>query len=522
MKDDGKKAGRPRNLRDVFGGIGRAIRGAIRWYNLRLSSIYSPNIAALTGALLVGIMAVILLFVKPCVGVADDGSLSRIMLSSGLGYRSQDLEEPMGAYVTRVLQHSTRQPEGLSTHRLIIRVAMWLDDQFTHDGLFDMRYLSAVYLILYLPAVYLVLRGIVARVKVASEATFLVILGAVILGDAGVLTYFNSLYPEPVWQILLMYCMGCCMALQYPGDSVVQAAFLGLMAAGSALALTEAHCAAAGLVLAVFCARQLVMEDGNHRTTVLAASTAVVLVVVSVLSMTTGVTRFNDTSKMHAMTNGVLLRAENPEQTLADFGIDARFETLTDASAYQSYPYALSGNDEIQRDFLSRYDTAAIALYYIRHPGAALQMLELGTKAALTPGRTYVGNYERSADMPPRSRNPLFVFYSDFKANTLPKTLGFLAILSIAYWALFRRRRGLQHFVVRWTLRERQIMLDTFLCLLAIGIADISTVLCRSGTAELERYGMLYGVCVDGALLMFAAEILHRLNILSAEDQENG
>ena len=39
-----------------------------------------------------------------------------------------------------------------------------------------------------------------------------------------------------------------------------------------------------------------------------------------------------------------------------------------------------------------------------------------------------------------------------------------------------------------------------------------------SGTAELERYKMICGVCVDGMVLLFISEILHRLNILSSEE----
>ena len=60
-------------------------------------------------------------------------------------------------------------------------------------------------------------------------------------------------------------------------------------------------------------------------------------------------------------------------------------------------------------------------------------------------------------------------------------------------------------------------MLDTFLCLLGIGIADITAVILLSGTAELERYQMLYGICIDGVLMLFISEILHRTNILASE-----
>ena len=96
--------------------------------------------------------------------------------------------------------------------------------------------------------------------------------------------------------------------------------------------------------------------------------------------------------------------------------------------------------------------------------------------------------------------------------------LALLAVLSGIYLVMFRKRFGLQAKTVRWTERERQIMLDTFFCLLGIGIADMSLVILLSGTAELERYQMLFGICIDGVLLMFLSEILHRTNILAMEE----
>ena len=87
-----------------------------------------------------------------------------------------------------------------------------------------------------------------------------------------------------------------------------------------------------------------------------------------------------------------------------------------------------------------------------------------------------------------------------------------------AGYVLFRRVRGLQRKTILWTERERQVMLDTFLCLLFIGIADITAVIFMSGTAELERYELLYSICIDGMILLFVSEVLHRTNILATEE----
>lgn len=511
-------AEKARTIKDVFDDGLSSFRRGVNWFNKRLGKVYSPNVAALTGMVLVLILAVIILFLPPVMGVADDGSLSDIMLGTGLGYRGDDSDYPVGAYFTRLYLHSTQQGHGISTHRLLIQFAKWVDDQFTHDNLFDIRFLAAIYLIMYLPAVYLVLRGIVARVNVAAEATALMILGALMLGDAAMVTYFNSLYPEALWQVFLSYCLGFCMALQHGKEEWTQIGLIGLMAAGSFLVLSERHCAAVGLVLAVYFVRLIFMESGNKQTTTLSIMGTIVMLIASLTSMLGCSSRFTENSRLHAITNGVMLQANNPEKVLNEFDIDPRFETLADISTFAPYPYTLVGNPDIQRNFLSHFSYGRILLYYLRNPFDYFGLLEYGTKSAFNPTRSYVGNYEQSLGLPERTRNQILISYSNFKTNSLPQTMGFLIILVIIYFVLFRRVRGLQRKTILWTERERQVMLDTFLCLLFIGIADITAVIFMSGTAELERYELLYSICIDGMILLFVSEVLHRTNILATEE----
>ena len=115
-----------KDIRGLFARIIAAARRAFQEYNRRMSKVYSPGVAALTGAALVLAMMAFTLFIPPFSGVADDGSLNDILLGTGLGYRAQDLTSPTGAYFIRVYLHSTYLPEGISVHRLIIRFAMWV------------------------------------------------------------------------------------------------------------------------------------------------------------------------------------------------------------------------------------------------------------------------------------------------------------------------------------------------------------------------------------------------------------
>ncbi len=503
-------------VRSLWRYLTRGIRKMVGWYNHRMKRVYSPTVAALTGTALVAAIGIFLLFGPRFIGVADDGSLTEVMRGAGLGYRAQDLEEATGAYALRYLVHSTKTDSGVSSHQMLIQTAMWIDDRISHDNLLDLRVLGGLYLLLYLPAVYLVLRGLCSRVRAALEATALTVIGALVLGDGTAISYFNTLYPEAMWIVFLTYILGLCLMMPNLRDGGLQGVFPGLTVCGMLLTMTETHCAVAGTVLALFCVRQIAMEGGNHRISITALICAAVLAVTSLFSATEGVSRFTETSRLHAMTNGVLLRARDPAETLAEFGIDERFETVTDMSAYSDYPYALAGNPEIQRDFLSRYGTLDVLAFYLRNPFDWAGLMEISTRAAFRTGRSYVGNYEKSAGLGERARNSLFTHYSEFRSSSMPQTLGFLLILGAVYLGLFRKKKS-QAIQDRKAFRPRQLMLDTFALLLLTGLAEMTAVICLSGTAELERYAMLFSVCIDGMILLFLAEILHRLNILSEE-----
>ena len=506
-----------RKIKDIFDDGLAVFRRRVNWFNQRLSRVYSPNLAAVTGTVIVFIVAAFILFFPPVMGVADDGSLSDIMLGTGLGYRVEDLSYPVGAYFTRLYLHSTQQSHGFSTHRMLIKFAKWIDKQFTHDNVFDIRFLGAIYLIIYLPAVYLALRGLVARVRVAAEATALMIVGALILGDASMIVYFNSLYPEAFWQVFLVYCIGFCLALQHGNEVWTQIGLIGVMIAGSLLTLSERHCAAAGIVLIIFCVRQIFMEDSNKQSKMLAVVSVAVLLAASLNTVLIGSSRFTPESRLHTITNGVMVHSSDPAKVLEEFDIDPRFETLADTSTFSAIPYVTVGNPDIQRNFISRVSLWKILLFYMKHPINFIGLLENGTTSAFNPNRRFTGNFERATGLPERAQNQLLIFYSNFKSNSLPQTMGFLVILSVVYVILFRKQKSLTQKPARWTNRERQIMLDTFFCLLAAGIADITVVIFLSGTAELERYQMLYGICIDGVLMLFISEILHRTNILAME-----
>ena len=400
----------------------------------------------------------------------------------------------------------------------MIRWAEAIDSFFTGDNLFDIHFLAALYLVFYLPAVWLATTELIRRVHYASEALVIALLGIFLFGDGAILCYFNSLYPESCWIILLLYIFGLCLAMQ-SGDRVTrEAALIGLGAVGVLIAFVESHCVVITIGVVIFVVRQIMIRGTEFQTRVIAAAEAFVLALSVFMGARQGFSRFTVESKFNAMTTGVLLESKNPAETLEEFGIDGRFEVLTDTSVYQDYPVTRTDNRELKKDFLDQYTVADIGFYYLRHPLQMFSLLSLGVRSSFQMNRTYVGNFERSAGLPERARNVLFTVFSTFTGTTAPRTIGLLVILAVLYAFQFRRtrqRRGRQQ-----TERSRIAALDTFFLAFGLAVGHTLYIVLRSGSSEIERYGTVCGFCIWIMSAMFAAEILHRAGLVRTEDRK--
>ena len=489
-----------------------------RQFNKWMAKRYTPRFLALIGTAVCLGAAVIALFVNPCLGMANDSVGNQKMLEYGLSYREADRgEEPerfaSNEYFTRVYER-TRSAEPIhSSQNLIVQAAMALDTAFTSDSLFDVRFLGALYLMLYLPGVYLVLRAGLERVSYFSEAVVLAVAGVLFFSDISYLVFFNSLYADPIILICLLYIAGgsMCLHTEKPAQVGLQ---LVITAAGLMLCLLEKRFFLAGLLTAVLLGGHARVFSGSGR--IVAGGLAAILIGSSVFSFFWCGEEFDDVSKVHSITRGILLDSQTPDATLESMGIDASYSLLADQSLYDYYPPSEISNPVLQEGFLDRYTTADVGLYYLKHPNSMVFMWNNAVRSALRLRRDYCGNYERSAGMPPMGKSVFWSAWSMFKERSLPSTIGYVLLLMIVYTAMSGRKVFNRKAVQRWD----YIYFITMLAVTFIGMADITAVICRSGDAQLVQFSMTLGVALDLLLYFVIAEILHKLNILEGKHEE--
>lgn len=483
--------------------------------NRRMEHADSPGAIAAYATAAAVILSILMLFVPNYLGVADDGSLTKVMNSAGLNYIQKDVDEIYNNYFirtyTNVLSDYQKATKTVSSHIIIVKAAVWLDNVITRDKYFDMRFLGLIYTLIYAPALWLFVKQACARMKRFSEGIVIGLVGILMFADISYITYFNSFYPEALWFIAFMYCIGGALAFQEDNSVGKDFACLMLILL-SALVLISSRqqCAIIGILVAVYILKLMFIRR-HWLWSFACVSFAVLLMFASLICMMHLDSDFDQRSKFHAMTRGVLFQSKDPSKTLEEFGIASSYEMLTDASSYDYLPLVKAYNTEVlDEGFYSKYSIMDIFTFYVKHPGELFSMLDVAVKASFSIRRSYCGNYEMSVGLPPQAKSLFWSGWSTFKDNSAPKTIGYVIILVAGIIMLFGKSYSLRPE----RNRRSTVMIDVMMLVLVICLSQAIITIVNSGDAELVQHCFLLGFGIDIMSYFALAEVLHKLNIL--------
>lgn len=491
------------------------IFGLVRRFDRRMRDQYRPAHLALV---VLGVLAIIMsfiLFVPPDLGLSNDGSLDSVMADVGLAPVDPDAKEPYFSYYDRLYRVAPdTYPPGTTPMPLKTTVlfAIWLDELLTgHDGVFDIRVLALIYMVLYLTLLFPLVRGVLSRVRMYSEGLVMATVCVLIFGDTTIVVRFASLYTQPPELILMLALVDAAFLIPWKKEAWLPQ--MSILVACWLLMEVNFYCSLACIVFSMAYWLMLKRQrDFIHRMTYLAA--AVVLCFVSVLNGAHMLERQTATEKYDQMTRGVLFQADDPEKALAFFGIEPRYSVLTDTYAAQSFPVADLSSGVLEEGFLDQYDAGEVTLYYMTHPLDLVSLFDVGVHSAFITRSDYSGNYERSVGLPARAKSPFMSIWSTFKEQSAPQTAGLFLLLGAAL-IFFRRKKKDD------TPEGEAETTFTMLCMLLIvfAIVEMLTVLVMSGDSLLVRQSFLMSVFIDILVVLFLSEVLHKLKIIDVDKE---
>lgn len=481
--------------------------------NRRMHERYNPAHLALIACGIALILIVVMLFVPPYLGYSNDGRFEPVMRSVGLAYPDENHVTYNEYYqrTYRIEGGGTGDMHYAPALVLLTRVAVALDTLLTRDDLFDLRFLAVLYAGMFLFSLYVMLLQAQRRVNSFLECVAVVVFGLLVFADVAYVTFFSSLYPEPLLAIAMMLAVGTAMSFENPRREYLKLALLLL--ASVTLCFSEEFCGVAALFFVVFIMKLFTLRrDVTWRVS--CAACALITAFCAIFSFGYLYDDASRTVKYHAMTRGVLAQADNPESALAEFGIAPSYAVLADTSSYHPYPFVLPENGVVDEGFLDQYEVADIAGYYLRHPGSLVTMINLVVEESFDVRPVFSGNYEEEAGRPPGAKSLFFSLWSSFKMRSAPHTGAFLLALVVAAIVLFRKTLM---SLLREKVSRESIPLDMAVIVFSTGIVVAALAVVTRGDTDLRRFSSFLAVIVDLLIFFVFSELLHKLNIIGGD-----
>ncbi|WP_088810363.1 MULTISPECIES: hypothetical protein [Listeria] len=461
----------------------------------------SPALLAAIGVFIIGI---VVLFVPPYIGLADNGDFFRVFSSNNMYVDSVQHSATQFGYFVKdypIYEYFNEQNTAFfSSQSVFIQAALFVNNFFL-DGVFDIRFLAVIYLLFLVVAIYLLVEGI--TVKMQDWRGYMVAIFAVLIfGDTAYLAYFNSFFGEGLMMIAMLY-IAASLLLMYQ-NRYNDYWMLGLFFVSSiVLITTKQQNAPVAIVIGVLGLLLLFIKK-NKAFKVWVASALGVIVLTGVLMYAFIPETFVTINKYQTMTRGVILDSENPEKDLREMGINEQFALLKGTTYFQKYKMVETDSAFMEDHFYSHFGFVPVLKFYVGHPDALLKMLNLSAEHAFTIRPLEMGNYEESAGKPFGAKTGFFTLYSTVKHNASPSAFGMIVLWAVAVTSGYSRG-----IIQKWHLGDFRGMLRLDLVLILVGtsFSVLLTTIVGDGEADLAKHEFLFNVCFDIVLLMVLASL---------------
>jgi len=471
------------------------------------SALARPEAIVVYFTVALALIVIAILFVKPYIGMADNGDYYREIHNLGLYYLTDNFDDRHFGYFNRL--YGIRQypfdetADFVSSLSLVIRTALSLDSWFTSDNVFDLRTMGVIYGITFIVAYYLLLKQFGTKLSVpvllATGA-----LTVVIFGDVGYVAYFNSFFGEPASYILLLLTLGFGFRLLQERTPTVSDFVLFFLCSALFVAAKQQN-APVGILLAFVNARVFFLRK-DRRWKIIVSSLTFVLLVISVFvyaAIKDGISHIN---QYHTVTRGILENSTNPERDMEELGLDKKFSVLAGTTYYDKYSMEHSESALMNKQFYPNAGYGAVLKYYLLHLDRAFQKLELASNHAYSIRPLVIGNYEKSENRGYGAKAGIFSAWSSFKERFFPKSFRFIAIFYAVYYGFLAK-----YYVGYYRSKETRgmIRLELFAIVGLIGLLQLSVSFLGAGDADLAKHLFLFNVAFD---LMFITMVVYAMN----------
>ncbi|WP_239256621.1 hypothetical protein [Listeria ilorinensis] len=479
-------------------------------WKIHVKQLQQKITPAVFSVILLAAIGIIILFIPPYIGLADNGDFFRAYSSNGLYHNQPGYDAMQFGYFVKefgIYQYfNENQVAILSSQGLLIEAAIALNSLFIHDGTFDVRFMAAIQMLLLLGAVYMFVEALTVRFKgfFAYLSAFIVVL---VFGDTAYIAYLNSFYSEGMMMIMALYLAGALLLMYQKRYN--DYFLLGVFFVSSILLITsKQQNAPFGVIIAIF--GLLLLFIRHEKKFRIVTGSLLGLIFATGVAMYVFIPQeFVTINQYQTMTRGILLKSDSPEKSLEQMGIDPEFSLLKGTTYFDKYKMIDPDSEWMQKNFYAHYGFVPVLKFYLTNPSELYAMLNLSAEHAFTIRPLEMGNYEKSVGKAFGEKTSFFTTYSSLKYALSPPTFAFIILWAAVFLISYGRGLG-------QTFRERDyrglLRLDLVMMLLMIGFSVLLITIVGDGEADLAKHEFMFNICFDISIVMMATSLLHSLS----------
>lgn len=480
-----------------------------------MNKIIKPPVFAVLLLILISGSA---LFLKPLIGLADNGDFYRIMISNDLKYEKDRNKNDYFGYFNhryeKMQYFNDLKGSNKSTQSLFIRTAMKTDDLFTRDEKFDIRFHGFLCLIILALALYWIVEVVEKMTDSIKLKYFIAFMAIFIFGDIGYTSYFNSFFGEAV--AFPFYMLSIAALLKFSAEKDFKMRYLVVFSLATFMFMGSKNQFSPNGILAFLVLLVLVFLKINKSKKIIAAVLGSILLISTLLMYAVINDNIYLINKYHMITRGVMLFEPDVQSVTKKVGINEQYSLLSGTIYFDGTPVVDPRDEKLLNDFYSRYNIATVTLYYFKNPKAFVKMMKLGWRNSFTIRPEVLGNYERKAGMEYGKRTNFFCLWSYFKENHIPKSPGLIYIFLCICLALSINRylENKRNNCVQKGLYTEIVLLY----ILLTGFSQILVSFIGAGDTDLRKHLFMNTLALD---ILFYFNFAYGISILFKREVRN-
>lgn len=467
-------------------------------------NISPPLLACVLAAVIVGY----LLFVSPINGYADNGDFARVIYINGI----YPLDTKNYQYTTYLTQHyglfkyyNEHIAMLFSSQGIFVKTAVLLNKLFYSKTVFDIRFMGLVYYVFYLGAIYLLTLAVTNSNKRKNVDYVIALIVVFMFADSSLTLYFNSFFAEPVMIIAMMYITASLLLLMkryFTHDWCMLAVYF--LASVALITVKQQNAPLALSLVVVTIGIYFVYR--NKLSKILIPISCLILLGSGIATYVMITDQFSNINSYQSMTRGVMLKEQDPGNSLEKGGISRQYGLLKGDIYTQTYAATSIKSKNITKDFIPKYNFAWILKYYLTHEQQFNEMLDVAARDGYLVQIKAVGDFTKKSGAKPHQQVQYFTLYGAMMKAFFPKKFAFYMTLCVVLVALY-----IVIFVISVKSNEMESAIKVFMVIgyTTMVIGTFITAVVGDGDADLAKHLLMVPLSLNSIFLQIISDVLH-------------